>query len=80
MKVAISEIKNNIPGPTVERRKVRIKSMIWNIMKKKTLNQNIKKKKEYKKQGWPKKLLGQLQTYQHLNHRGARRGRGRARN
>ena len=30
---------------------LRIKSMIWNIRKQKTTNQNKKKKKEYKKQG-----------------------------
>ena len=29
--------------------KLRIKSMIWNIRKKKTFNQNSKKKKEFKK-------------------------------
>ena len=45
MKVAISEIKNNIPGPTVERRKVRIKSTIWNTRKGRAFNQNSRKEK-----------------------------------
>ena len=35
--------------PTVEGMKLRITSMIWNIRKKKTLNQNGNKKKESKK-------------------------------
>ena len=34
--------------PRVEWMKPRIKSMIWNIKKKKTFNQNSKKKKESK--------------------------------
>ena len=37
-------------------------------------------KKNSKKQGQAQEPLGQLQTFQHLNHRGARRRRGKARN
>ena len=37
-------------------------------------------KKNSKKQGQAQEPLGQLQTFQHLNHRGARRKRGRGRN
>ena len=44
MKVALSEIKKNPLEPTVERMKLRIKSMIWNIRKQKTTTQNKKKK------------------------------------
>ena len=40
MKVAISEIKNNIPGPTVEGINPRIKSTIGNTMKERAFNQN----------------------------------------
>ena len=46
MNVTLSEIKT-----AVEWMKLRIKSMIWNIRKKKTFNQNSKKKKESPKQG-----------------------------
>ena len=34
--------------PTVKGKKPRLKSMIWNIRKKKTFNQNSKKKTESK--------------------------------
>ena len=49
MKVTLSEIKKNLQESTVEWMKLRIKLMIWNIRKKKTFNQNSKKKKESKK-------------------------------
>ena len=42
MKDTRAEIKNNLQGNTVEWMKPRIKSMIWNIRKQKT-NQNNKK-------------------------------------
>ena len=49
MKDTLIEIKNNLQGTSVEWMKLRIKSMIWNIRKQKTANQNKKKKKESKK-------------------------------
>ena len=51
MKVTLSEIKKNYREPTVEVMKTRIKSVIWNIRKKRTFSQNNKKKKELPKQG-----------------------------
>ena len=57
MKVAISEIKNNIPGPTVERRKVRIKSTIWNTRKGRAFNQNSRKEKNQKMENLFEKIL-----------------------
>ena len=53
--------------------KPRIKSMIWNVKKKKAFNQNSKKKKESKKQGQAKEPLEELQMYQHSNCRDAGR-------
>ena len=47
MKVTLREIKV-YRKPTVEGMKLRIKSMIWNV-RKKTFNQNSKKKKNPKK-------------------------------
>ena len=49
MKVTLSEIKKNLQGLTVEWMKLRIKSMIWDIRKQKTTNQNNKKEKELKR-------------------------------
>ena len=46
MKVTLSELKKFFyKEPTVRGMKLRTKSMIWNIKKKKTVNQNSKKKK-----------------------------------
>ena len=42
------EIKNNLQGNAVEQIKLRIKSMLWNIRKQKTTNQNNKKEKNPK--------------------------------
>ena len=53
-KDSLIEIKNNLGETTVEWMKLRIKSMIWNIRKQKTTNQNKKKKElkaKNKKQG-----------------------------
>ena len=47
--ITLSKIKKIHRESTVERMKLRIKSVIWNIRKKKTFNQNSKKKKEFKK-------------------------------
>ena len=43
------EIKNNLQETTVEWMKPRIKSMIWNIQKQKTIKQSKKKKKRTQK-------------------------------
>ena len=48
-KDTLIEIQNNLQETTVEWMKSRIKSMIWNIRKQKTTNQNKKKKREFKK-------------------------------
>ena len=80
MKVTLSVIKKIHRESIVEWVKLRIKSMIWNIRKRKTFNQDSKKKKRISPQKREaKEPLGQLQTHQHLNHRGARRRRERAR-
>ena len=50
MKVALSEIKKNPLEPTVERMKLRIKSMSWIISRKeKAFNLNSRKKDKFKK-------------------------------
>ena len=49
MKDTLIEIKNNYKETTVEWMKLKIKSMIWNIRKQKTTNQNKKKKKDSNK-------------------------------
>ena len=61
-------------------RKPGLKSTIWNKKKKQTSNQNRTKKQDSKKWGEAEKPLGQLSTFQHPNHRGARRRRTTARN
>ena len=64
--------------------KPRIKPMIWNLRKeKKTFNQNCKNKKDSlqkNKVSLAKEPQGQLEMYQHLNHRDATRRREEARN
>ena len=47
-KDSLTEIKNNLQGNYSEWMKPRIKSMIWNIRKPKTTNQNNKKRNESK--------------------------------
>ena len=49
MKDTLTETKNNLQGINREWMKPRFKSVIWNIKKQKTPNQNSKKKKESKK-------------------------------
>ena len=49
MKDPLIEIKNNLQGNNSSMDEAKIKSMIWNIRKQKTANQNKKKKKESKK-------------------------------
>ena len=49
MKVALCEIKKNLQGTTVMRRKPGLKSMVWSKRKKETFTQNRIKKQEFKK-------------------------------
>ena len=49
IKDTLIDIKNNLQGNKVEWMKPRIKSIIWNIRKQKTTNQNNNKKRESKK-------------------------------
>ena len=48
-KDTLTEIKNNLQETTVEWMKPRIKSMIWNMQKQKTIKQSKKKKKRTQK-------------------------------
>ena len=47
MKVALCEIKKNLQGTTVMRRKPGLKSTVWSRRKKETSNQNRMKKREF---------------------------------
>ena len=49
MRDTLIEIKNNLQGNNSRVMKQSIKSMIWNIRKQKTTNQNNEKKKELPK-------------------------------
>ena len=49
MKAMLSEIKEKYRDPTVTRRKLGLKSMVWTRRKKETFNQNRMKKQEFKK-------------------------------
>ena len=77
IKDTLIEIKNNLQG--INSRVDEAKNQINDLEHKeaKTTNQNSKKKKELKKQELAKEPLGHLQTYQHANHRDARRRRAR---
>ena len=47
MKVTLNEIKTNLQGTSSGVDETKIKSTIWNIRKKKIVNQNSKKKKRF---------------------------------
>ena len=47
MKVTLNEIKTSLQGTSSEVDETKIKSTIWNIRKKKIVNQNSKKKKRF---------------------------------
>ena len=51
IKVALSEIKKNLQGTTVEWMKTQIKSMTWNISKNHSIGTARRKKNKRKKQG-----------------------------
>ena len=59
VKAMKSEIKEKYRDPTVTRRKLGLKSMVWTRRKKETFNQNRMKKQEFKKM---RKGLGTCRT------------------
>ena len=61
-------------------RKLGLKSTVWTRRKKKISNQNRMKKQEFRKMRRGLGTCGTTLTFQHLNHRGARRRRERPRN
>ena len=79
MKAMQSEIKENIQGTNSEGKKTRTQINSLEQKKKKSFNQS-RMKKQFKKMRTGKGISGQLQTFQCLNHRGARKRRGRQRN
>ena len=84
MKVTLTEIKEDLQGTSsrgdeagIQINDLEHKEEI-SIQPEQQKEKRIKKKKN--PQGQYKEPLGHLQIYQHLNHRDARRKRGRARN
>ena len=79
MKVTLSEINKNLQG--INSRVNEAKNQINDLEdeEEKIFHQNSKEKNDQRKQGLTKEPLGHLQMCQHLNHRDARRRRGRAR-
>ena len=83
MKITLSEIKKNLQEINIGMNEA--KNQINDLKHKEEKNsiritRRKKKSKETPTQGYDKEPLGQLQTYQHSNHKGARRRRERARN
>ena len=80
MKVTLSEIKKNPQGTNNEGKEARIQ--INDLEHKEEINIQLEQNEEtriFKKHDF-KTTPGQLQKGQHLNHRDARRRRGRSRN
>ena len=80
MEVILSEIKKNLQGTNREGKEAGIPNN--DLEHKEEVNIQSEQNEEtriQKKQGECKKTLGHLQTCQHLNHRGARKRRTRAR-
>ena len=78
MKVTLSKIKKNPQGINSEGTEAGIQ--INYLEQKEEINIQPEQKEEIKIQineEWLRNLLGQLQTFQHLNHKGARRKRAR---
>ena len=80
VKAIQSEIKKNIQGANSEGKETKAQLKDLEQKKEITFNQNTKKKQALKKMRRGLGTPGQLQTFQHPNHRGARRRRARARN
>ena len=82
MKVTLSEVKKNLQGTNSEGKEARVH--INELKHKEEINsqpvQNEETRIQKKNQGENKKTLAHYQMCQHLNHRDARRRRGRARN
>ena len=80
MNTMLSETKENVQGTNSDRKGTRTQITVWSRSKKETFNQKRMKKQEFKK---VRKGLGTSRTslnIPHLNYRGTRRRRGRARN
>ena len=80
IKAMLRETKENIQGTNSDQRKLGLKSTVWTRRKKETFNQNRMKKQEFKK---TRRGLGTSRTslkFQHSNHRGARKRKGKKRN
>ena len=79
MKFTLSEIKKNLQGTNNEDE---VEDQINDLKHKeeKNIQSEQQEEKRIQKNRQAKEPLGQLQTYQHLNHRGAGRRRGKARN
>ena len=80
MKFTLSKIQKNLRGTISRGEEARIQ--INNLKRKAEINiqPEQQEEKEFKKQGQYKDPLGHLQTYQHLNHKDARRRRGEQEN
>ena len=80
MKAFLSEIKKNAQGTNSDGKEARIE--INNLEHKEEIHSESVQNEEtriQKKPGENKKTLGHLQTCRYLNHRAARRRRGRTR-
>ena len=80
MKVILSEIKKTLQGTNsaVDEAKNQINDL--QHKEEKNIQSEQQEEKRIQKNRQAKEPLGQLQTYQHSNHRDARRRRGRTRN
>ena len=81
MNFTLSKIKKNEQGTNSggDESEIQINDL-ENKEEKKHSIRTARRKKKFFKKGYNKKPLGNLQTYQHPNHRGARRKRERIRN
>ena len=80
MKDTQNEIKQNIQGTNSDRKETRTQSN--DLKQKEKINIQLEQNEETRIQKSEEsyKPLGQSETFQHLNYRGARRRRGRPRN
>ena len=81
MKVKLSEIEKNLQGANsgVDEAENQINDLEHKEERKHSIR-TTGRKKNPEKQGWAKEPLGQVQMYQHSNHRDAGRRRERLRN
>ena len=78
VKAMKSEVKENIQGTNSDGKKTRIKSTLWSRRKKE--NSQPEQNEETRIQKTRRGLITSRTTFQHPNHRGARRRRGRSKN